>query len=216
MRAVRGANHALNGNPHGRLTVALVAAAIITVLGACSDDENSLDDFPLSREEVDRAIALASPAQRAALEDLEITDAERERAYLEFIDCAREGGVEIYDWRLAPTGGDSFMTRPVGGAMPPDTQPSQPVSQESGDAVRTDGSPLDAVVDACRHQHYTEISLLYEYNHRLTGDDLRQFYADVAACMRARGLDVPEGASADQLSEIDRATESVCEQQVRG
>jgi hypothetical protein len=194
-----------------RVPRAVVALAVaVALLGACSNAGQALDDFPLSAEEVARAVDGASPSQQPILADGIVTTAERERAYLAFIDCAQQGGVEVYGWELAPDGGDTFQTRLLSAASVPPSSTTIAGAAPPG-AVEAPPSVEDQVINSCRHEQYTEVGLLYTFTHRLTGDDLRDWYDRIADCMRSKGVDVPSGATLDQMESIDRGLEGRCE-----
>ncbi|MDR2975290.1 MAG: hypothetical protein LBV00_11370 [Propionibacteriaceae bacterium] len=156
--------------------------------------------------EIDRA----GQSEKEFLDDDIITPSERERAYLNFVACAAAKGIEIYDYALDPHGGDSFHSRPIGvqsdaPAVPRDT----PRGNES-EIVERPTSPEETIVQDCRLEHYTAVGLLYSYNHRLTGAKLAQFNEEVAQCMRDQGVDVPKGATEDQMADIDHWVHSDC------
>ena len=97
-----------------RLGVLGVAACVGMALGGCSGGGDTLDDFPLSWEQIQAVIDQAGPSQLPFLADGVVTPAERERAFLNAVTCAADQGVEVYDYTLYPYGSEEFLTRVIG------------------------------------------------------------------------------------------------------
>lgn len=192
--------------PWRRLIAALAAVQGDFTLAGCG--EAIEDSFPLSREEVQVEIDAAGESQQAFLADGVITPSERERAYLNFVQCAAEDDVRVYDFQLNPRGGDSFNTEDLSVG-----HVSQSPGQSDGPAdgpVAVPGTRVEDVVSRCRGEHYVAVGLLHAYQNRRSGDELTRFEGDVAQCMRDRGVDVPAGATQDQMAELDRAANGEC------
>jgi len=183
--------------------VALTLAALL--LSACGRVNGESDGFVLSDEEVQRVVDAAGPSQETFLEDGEISPAERERAYLNFVECSLQQGVEVFDWSLNPHGGDSFNTRLISG-----DEPDEELVAPGDGAVEGTSSVESRAVDLCRGKHYTAVGVLYESLNRRTGSELQSFEGIIAECMRRLSFDVPNGADLSQISEIDRAAANSC------
>lgn len=201
-----------------QMRVLMVGAALLlcSTLVSCSGSGESADDFPLTEQEIQTELDAAGESQRPSLEDGVITPAERERAYLNFVSCSAERGVEIYDYHLDPRGGDSFHSRQIGAGTGDETPPSPPGEPTGEGPSPVPAGAADLVVEECRQAHYVAVGLLYSYQNRLTGQELERFEADVAQCMRDGGADVPAGSSSDQMSEIDRNLHNECWVKNRG
>lgn len=201
------------GNWLGRVAVS-VGISVLLGLGVagCSGADGPRSDFPLTAQELQVELDAAGESQRPFLADGVITPAERERAYLNFVSCAAQRRVEIYDFSLDPRGGDSFNTRTAGETSEEEQVTPDPAEGRHGDgaAVERPVSLVDRVVDECRGEHYAAVGLLFSYQNRRSGQELQQFEADLAQCMRDRGAEVPVGATKEQMSGIDRELNNLC------
>lgn len=188
-------------------TLWLLALTVLSVAGCASanDAGDGGDGFVLSDEEIQQVIAAAGPSQVSFIEDRVITPAERERAYLNFVECSRAEGVEVFEWSLNPYGGDSFNTRLISG----DPSDEDEIGG-NGEAVEGTPSIEERVVEVCRGEHYTAVGVLYEFLNRRSGAELEEFEQEIAECMRRQSISVPEGADISQMSDIDRTASNLC------
>ena len=185
-----------------------VIVLISSMLCGCSNSEE-LDDFPLSWEQVQALLDDAGESQLPFLEDGVVTQAERERAFLNFIECSADRGVEIYDYVLYPYGGSEFNDRLYGSSGPEPTDESKLIDLGDGH-YQSSGRLEDDVAFDCIGKHFEVVNLLYSYQVRRTGKELEQFYADIAQCMRDLGWEVSPGATRDQMHEIDMPSFAQC------
>lgn len=196
----------------------MVVAVAGFVVSSCGGATDTADGFVLSQEEIDLVIDSAGPSQAPFLEDRVITPAERERAYLNFVECASQRGVEVFGWSLNPHGGDSFNTRLLSGspAFGEDSTGEDADHGAGEGATKQPATIEDEVVDVCRGEHYTAVGVLHEYLNRRTGSEVQEFEAQIAECMRDRSVDVPSGADFDQMRDIDRDTANRCYVEIDG
>ena len=183
----------------------LLGAATIVLglsLSACGE-EATLEDTFLTQADIQLYLDSAPPSQQEFLADGEVTPAERERAFLNFVACASDQGVEVYDYKLTPTGGNSYSTRLASGEVG-----AVPDFEE-------DGAPIEVtdqgkIVETCDSEFFVSTEIVYSYQHRRKGDELRKFWDDMADCMRRLGADVPDGADRNQMEDINRDYANQC------
>lgn len=182
-----------------RLSIAL----LVGVLAGCSASQAS-DDYPLTEDQVNEMVEIErTPAQEVFFDDGVITTAERERAFLNFVECAEVDGVTIRDWKLDEVGGDSFAVDDEEDAV---AEPDGPRSATNSEKV----------VQDCRTEHYTAINVWWSYYHRRTGEELEAYVDSVADCLRNAGNDVPDGASEEQMETIDHGAYISCSIEASG
>lgn len=114
-----------------RVVTILIPIAVISVAACGSsaqDDTTAATALPWVENDVAALIAESTPSQRPYLEDGTVTPAERERAFLDFLDCMSAEGLTTTEYELRPEGGESV--------------------------VQEQGSLTDTEVDACRRSRY--------------------------------------------------------------
>ena len=145
------------------LTVVMVAAACTG--GSSPPSTAPADDGPTIAE----IIALeGTEAQAPYLADGEVTQAEREAAFLAMVACMKDRGVEVTDYELQPRGGESIF---VTSDLPEEAE--------------------DRVVRECRQEYYLAVAAVYARQHGPTLREIAEHLERAADCMRSRGFSVP-------------------------
>jgi len=161
--------------------LAPLAVATLVVVGGCGDTDTATDPRAEAEPEVARLIAdEASEAELPYLEDGLVTAAEREAAFLAYVDCLEASGIEVLDYHLQPRGGDSVQSRP--GSLDVET--------------------ADQMDRACREQHYAVISLVFRLQSLPTAQEEAEIVYSAGECLRDRGLEIPDGGTRDDLKRI--------------
>ncbi len=172
-----------------RITFFIAAAALaLASCGTAAGTSDEASSLYLSEADINILIDTAPEAQQRFIEDGLVTDAEREAAYLEFIGCMEDQGIATLNYELGSNGGDTF-------------------EQDSGSI---DPEQVNSITTSCRSAHYVEVGAVYEFNNRLSEEDQQRILDDTAACMRDKGFDVVEGATLDQMNEIERTETATC------
>ncbi len=141
------------------------------------------------QQEIDRLIAdEATEAQRPYLEDGVVTAAEREAAFLSYVSCLEDSGIEVKDYFLKPRGGETLSM--------------------SSDVL--DNATVEEVNDDCREQHYRVTAIVFSTQNAPTAQEEAQWLLEVIECLRKRGFDVPDGATRDDLIDIAPLESSEC------
>lgn len=138
--------------------------------------------------DVNALIAEASLAQRPYVADGKVTPAERESAFLAFLACMEKEGLVTTDYSLRTDGGES-------------------VTQATGALT---AEQVDRITSTCRTYNYTIVGAVYAAHNQRSEEEEREVLDKAAGCMRDRGIDVPDKATLNQLSEADRGTATEC------
>lgn len=173
-----------------RLCALIVAAGVIATACGSDDSESAATATaaPYVENDVAALIAEASPAQQPYLEDGVVTAAERETAFLDFLDCMEAEGLVTTDYNMRPDGGET-------------------VQQDNGDLTADE---IDQITNTCRTDRYVIVGAVYTAQNGRTDEEERAVLDQAADCMRDSGLEVPGGATLNQLSEIDREISTDC------
>lgn len=123
---------------------------------------------------LDTAGSSLTPSQREALEDLETTFSEYERAYLQTVECIRDQGLDVVGPYTENNG--RYLSYGFGGADP------------NGDA-------------ACRREYLGYIDQLWIDGQVPTGREAERIRDEYEACIRDAGL-IPQDDFA--LAQLDR------------
>ena len=164
-----------------RVFVVTLAAAVLVgggLLVSNKADGSDDDGGPLSVEDIIRLEGTES--QAGYLADGDITAEEREAAFWDWVGCMESQGVEVIGYVLDPRGGEEVDV----------------VSQLDADAEND-------IVFACRAEHMTAVSVVYQMLHGPTEAELADEAERVADCMRDSGIEVPEGLTLIELMHFD-------------
>jgi len=175
---------------------ALLGLAVVAVLLAgCSDGKDTTADLPLTRQQwIAQLIAEGgSEAERPYLEDRVVTEAEREAAYLAYLDCLEAKGIEVLSYELKPDG---------------DT-----IHADPGDL---DEAAEDELHDGCRAEHYNVVGIVFVEQNAPTAEQEAEWWREAGECMRDLGYDIPDDPTMVDLMEIAPFEASDCYDEAAG
>jgi len=168
--------------------VLLGLAMAAVLLGGCGGDTATAKAVELPADtpewlvqEIERMISEeATETQRLHLEDGIVTAAEREAAYLAYLACLEDNGIEILWYELKPT----------------------------GDTLRGDKGDLSEAAEeqaslACRTEHYKVVGMVFVEQNGPSAEQEADWWREAGECMRELGHDVPVDPTKYELMEID-------------
>lgn len=171
-----------------RYFVLLAIAALYPVITACGGGGHG-DDVPVPKASVDVMLwkfawESASPEQRKALADGELTFAEYESAALATVQCINDAGMQGEATLNQKTGVYS-----VGARWHSEGGPDAPVNVKNREAS-----------DACYAGHWNAINQAWSAARQPSKEELVRARAALGACLRENGADVPENPSSDDFA----------------
>lgn len=110
------------------------------------------------------AISEASPYGQQVLADGEVTQAEREGAFLQFASCISKNGMKVESYRLRARGGSNFDI-------------SNPPEMPEATALR--------LQDECLNTEFEPVDAVYVTQHRRSAKEDETFAVEVAKCIIA-------------------------------
>lgn len=179
---------------------ALSAMMVVVVLFAgCSD--NTTTSVKLSAEtpdwlarEIRRMVAEdATEAQAPFLEDGVVTAAEREAAYLAYLDCLEQSGHEVLSYQLRPDGDQLHL--------------------DHGDLGETESVRMD---DKCRSEHYNVVGIVFTNQNRPSAEQEAEWWREAGECMRRLGHDVPDSSNMVDLMAVEPFVAAECYDEAAG
>lgn len=143
--------------------------------GACVGTGSASTTLPA---DVQAIIENASGVVAEIVADGEVTIAEMERAALAARACIEESGVLLVDFEFKPLGPGGDLSYSVAGV--------------SSDAAQS----ASEVADGCIERFYMPVTRVYSALHPLTEEDLARLQARFVECVRDRGVEVTDYATA--------------------
>lgn len=175
--------------------LATLAVTVSVLLGGCAGTDTAVVD-PRAEAETEIARLIADEAteeQRPYLQDGEVTEAEREAAFLAYLGCLEASGIEVLDYDLQPRGGESLQSR-----------------------SDLDGTAEIQVQWKCREQFYGVVSQVFSFQNRPTAQEEAEFVRKAGECLLDLGFDIPHGATRDDLKRIAPAESFDCLDEAEG
>lgn len=163
-----------------------LAVLVAVLLCCCGNGTDTGSGLPAQRQqeiaaEVARLIADESTEeQRPHLQDGVVTPAEREAAFLAWVDCLEANGIDVASYYLRPRGGEGLN-----------------MSSEV-----LDDATVEETNEDCRVQQYKVVGQVFTYQNEPTAQEKAQWLRETADCLREKGFEVPDGPSFDEAVEI--------------
>lgn len=141
-----------------------------------------------------RGLSRRALEQQPYLEDGIVTPAERETAFLAYVDCLEASGIEVLDYHLQPRGGDGMQSRP--GSL---------------DAETADQVDMD-----CRSRHYSVVGPVFLLQNLPTAQEEADIVRVAGQCLSDLGFEIPDGGTRDDLKRIGPAESFDCLDEAEG